>query len=539
MNQILVISDTNNIYDYLFSSAKYKYIRGASIILDELNRVTTRKIVDDCGGQLLTVGGGESRALFASAENAEKYVCELKKAYLEATGQVTLTTAIVARDHSESIHDWFSRAERLLRFKEVESDKKAMSSTGLWALVQRCEVCKKQAVEVSGYSGTKANASSQRICPSCKKKLSKIKQAKETLRELADPQRAEALLENIQSSHETAGLMDIHYRQIKRFLERKTEKGLESTGKLPRTWVEDLQTLLESESGDGSQYIGFIYADGRNIGNFFREKILKKYQGESLEKNESLIIKDYIKNSSALHDATMEAAMRTAEEFEQFHADYAMIGGDDFVAIVPGKYAVAYANTFLKHFNEVTASTEYLGHPQNMTAGIVIAKQSYPIRRLFDLSNQLMAQAKKKKKFQNNSVVDFMVITDTTVQSIEKIRANEQAQIPGRQLRAGGYAISGDEPDTLEKLSSTIKKLKELNFPRSKIKDVYHIARMSDTFNMEFYWVVWRSRLEPEIRRIFDEWNHEFHRTLFPFEKEEKPFTTLLDLFDLYDYFEV
>jgi hypothetical protein len=42
----LVLSDTNNIIDYLFSSPKYRMIRGASMILDSLNRTETKKLLE-------------------------------------------------------------------------------------------------------------------------------------------------------------------------------------------------------------------------------------------------------------------------------------------------------------------------------------------------------------------------------------------------------------------------------------------------------------------------------------------------------------
>lgn len=70
----LVVSDTNNIIDYIYASPKFKMIRGASILLDELNIVETVRIAEEFGGLVLSTGGGEARVLFERKEDAEGYM---------------------------------------------------------------------------------------------------------------------------------------------------------------------------------------------------------------------------------------------------------------------------------------------------------------------------------------------------------------------------------------------------------------------------------------------------------------------------------
>src|SRR5690606_6027875 len=120
--------------------------------------------------------------------------------------------------------------------------------------------------------------------------------------------------------------------------------------------------------------------------------------------------------------------------------DYALIGGDDFAAIVTGKYAISYANTLLKYFNQITKEKMQSYGGQHMALGIVIAKANYPIHRLFSLSNGLMDETKRKN---SQSCLDYIVLSDSTVQTIKEIRANDK--ISGKLLRSEGFAVSPTE----------------------------------------------------------------------------------------------
>lgn len=537
--QYLVLSDTNHVIDYLYSTGKYKLIRGASILLDVLNREETKKIADRHLGHVLTIGGGEARVLFRTAEDAEHYARELRQRYLEATDEVTLSIAIVKRNEGEELAQWFTRAESLLRLREVEEDKRQMDVRIFSPILQRCEICDKRPAEIEkDLSNNK-----KKICRSCYKKINKVDEVRNKIEKYSKD--STNIEENLGS-----GLMDIH----KELIRQKVKVNGES-------WVNSIRELLGKEDSVTENYIGFVYADGRNIGNFFRQEILRSsftYTNGEAPLDEEILEK-YRKASEGLHNCTIQAAVDAAKAMENKNCpvDYANVGGDDFVAIMPAKYVVEYTVVMLRAFEKRTeemmlslkiekknksANSSEEKERQNkklmMSAGIVIAKSGYPINRLYQLSYELMSNAKKKDK--ENSVIDFLVLTDSTVQSVDNRR--KQEELAGRRPRMNGYLLDGREM-SIQKLLDVIRELDKNNFPRSKMKDVYEIVLEPDWSKQEFLWKLWRARLKAPITGIFDCWHADFKKTPYPFmnpkdKEDHNVYSPLLDLFDLYEHIE-
>jgi len=506
----LVLIDTNNIIDYLFASSKYKLIRGASMILDKLNRSITLALADQYRGTILSSSGGESRILFQEEETAEVFMSEVKAAYKKETDEVTLSIVKVIRNENEKIAEWLLRGEKELRRYELQAGKKERVGFTLSPIMKRCESCYKKVAEVS----VNTPEGELKYCRSCAAKHDQVNQVQSQLKQFQ---------QNEQSSFEINGLMEIHEKLIS-----SVKNGNETT------WVKNIAGLLNDENE--SSYIGFVYADGKNIGKLFRENLFKKL----VDAEDEQFIEAYQKISSGLHQSMIDAAVETAKEYENqsVNVDYAMVGGDDFVAIMSGKYAVSYTNTLLSKFEEKTS--ENLGETQQIAAGVVIAKSSYPIHRLFDLSYQLMTRTKYNNP---TSSLDFMILSDSTIQSVDGIRGDQV--IGQRHLRAEGYSISNETEKGLSfnQLYETIVTLKKRGFPRSKIKDLYYLVLEQDEDMLTFLWIEWRSRLSREVKEALDHWNSRFYETPFPFVRhssgEPTYFTPLLDLFDLYDFVDI
>lgn len=229
-----------------------------------------------------------------------------------------------------------------------------------------------------------------------------------------------------------------------------------------------------------------------------------------------------------------------------------MLGGDDFAAIMTGRYAVPYTNRFITYFEELIKETfkKYEIDVQ-IAAGVVIAKSSYPVHRLFEMSYDLMSYAKGNNE---GSCLDYIVITDSTVQSVYSMKEQQsfgenQDKLYKRQLRTNSYSINRNNIDLCyENLELTILKLKNQGFPRSKIKEIYDILLEQDEKVIEYRWLLWRSRLgkgrtnhaedKRTLASILDEWNVNFAHTPFAFKKDDIEVSPLLDLFDLYDFVE-
>ncbi|MBX0329717.1 hypothetical protein K2Z83_18765 [Oscillochloris sp. ZM17-4] len=92
MNQSLVAFDTDRIKDYVFASDALRDIRGASSILDQLNRVQLPGLVGADAQEAYTAGGS---ALFAlPSDQAEAAIARVRQAYAEASGGAATITGV-------------------------------------------------------------------------------------------------------------------------------------------------------------------------------------------------------------------------------------------------------------------------------------------------------------------------------------------------------------------------------------------------------------------------------------------------------------
>ncbi|NNJ13658.1 hypothetical protein EKD04_025360 [Chloroflexales bacterium ZM16-3] len=92
MNQSLVAFDTDRIKDYVFASDALRDIRGASRILDQLNREKLPALVG-ADAQVAYAAGGS--ALFAlPSDQAEAAITRVRQAYAEASGGAATITGV-------------------------------------------------------------------------------------------------------------------------------------------------------------------------------------------------------------------------------------------------------------------------------------------------------------------------------------------------------------------------------------------------------------------------------------------------------------
>src|SRR5437868_13306008 len=68
--QSLVALDTNHIKQYVFATDKLKEIRGASSILDDLNRRAMKRIAGEIGAEKVYTNGGSGLFLIHGDEKA-------------------------------------------------------------------------------------------------------------------------------------------------------------------------------------------------------------------------------------------------------------------------------------------------------------------------------------------------------------------------------------------------------------------------------------------------------------------------------------
>lgn len=222
-----------------------------------------------------------------------------------------------------------------------------------------------------------------------------------------------------------------------------------------------------------NRYIGMIYADGDRVGRYidaFRTP------------------REFAEGSRALSDAALEAVFYALswhlQPYGHFHPfEIITIGGDDLLVIVPANRTFDIALAIARQFETrlgvaepFTALDRYIG-PQTtpdetqyrprvgLSAGVIIAQETAPIFFLRDLVQELQDSAKQPERAQPGGAVDFMVLKSITMVT-NKIGGFRQAAFERRDRRLIARPYTWHE---LDGLLATIRALKAARVPHSQL----------------------------------------------------------------------
>ncbi|MBF1252378.1 MAG: hypothetical protein HXM38_01775 [Isoptericola variabilis] len=106
-----------------------------------------------------------------------------------------------------------------------------------------------------------------------------------------------------------------------------------------------------------------------------------------------------------------------------------LVGGDDVTVYTDGRYAIPFAETYIRHYEELTEKDELLKQlavvagaetpgPLTASAGVAIVGRNFPFHIAYDLAEELVKRGKKlgkKKREVPCSTIDFHVLRDATV----------------------------------------------------------------------------------------------------------------------------
>ena len=106
-----------------------------------------------------------------------------------------------------------------------------------------------------------------------------------------------------------------------------------------------------------------------------------------------------------------------------------LVGGDDVTVYTDGRYAIPFAEAYIRHYEELTEKDELLKQlavvagaetpgPLTASAGVAIVGRNFPFHIAYDLAEGLVSRGKKlgkKKETVPCSTIDFHVLRDATV----------------------------------------------------------------------------------------------------------------------------
>ena len=140
-----------------------------------------------------------------------------------------------------------------------------------------------------------------------------------------------------------------------------------------------------------------------------------------------------------------------------------LVGGDDLTVYVEGKFAIPFAEAYIRHYEELTEKDELLKQlavvagakkpgPLTASAGVAIVGRNFPFHIAYDLAEELVSRGKELGKYPGTvpcSTIDFHVLRDATVLDPDETLDEYEGRTQ-RPFLAGHYALDriGDAPTT-------------------------------------------------------------------------------------------
>ncbi len=487
----LVSFDTDRIKEYVFATGKLKEIRGASAILDELNRsdmveksrkFNAKRIYANGGSGLFTVPDTSAEALMQAVER--EYHLKTR------TGSITSAAIELPDDftNQDAVQCYLQTLAYRLRLKKDKNILKQLLLTH--PFLRTCDSCGEQYA-----SQSITNPEAELLCGSCKNKRDKVE-----------------------------------HKLWHRLLHDLKAKGYEMTGK---NRPEDFNDL--GEMSEPKNYMGLIYADGDSMG-----KELESLDNLAKVKQFSKVVDDAIYR--AVQEAICEYLSPDPND-EHFPFDILMLGGDDLVMVTTAHKAIEVSMKIAERFNKLTKAG--LDKSLTLSVGVAIAHTTFPFSSLLTLAEGALKFAKKeaaKRKWHGQETAQEGLINFIAVSNSNSLNFDDYYR--ETLINEDQNLYRTIRPYSLKDLRYIVKKIRDLkdeNFPRGKLKGLQDAIFQSRNQSFLEGLTFLKSTKDEEQPRMFIDFLEHFATNqppyLFPwFRDGDGCSTPFLDLIELYDF---
>jgi hypothetical protein len=469
MKRFLLITDTPGIKQFVFGTDTLAEVRGASALLDRLNREETERILRESlslpadSVQVVYANGGTGQLIINQADCAavEAAVAALARAYREATGDdARIVWGLVPWPENTPFKEASSAAHLQMRtWRETAS---ANRCSPLFPLMLEC--------------------SSTSHLPSLTHSYYWGNEEPSMLSNAAIRKREESR------------------RQGRRGIWLGWMVHLETGGQWPDEnrwpWLRPQSAVEFEKARRGTRqaarrgYVGLVYADGNAMGRLVQET-------DSPETCQafSTIVDDSIREA-CYHALTQVcapeiAAIREEQSNGPLPADILLLGGDDLLVLLPADLALDFAMLVTEEFESQTrqriaalpegSARRFFQERQvermTISCGVALATASYPFYLLLDLAEELLRNAKKAGsrdpstgKYYAPATIDFHLVVGPQGADLATVR--EIDYLVGvrdnwtRTLRP--YSV-----EKLKKLKEGAQRIQSVRTPRSKLHDLW------------------------------------------------------------------
>jgi hypothetical protein len=528
----LVSFDTDRVKEYVFATPDLKKIRGASALLEILNKAdkelltqlsldveSTRTIIQQFCPQIrdeeIVTGGGAAMVVVPTEDDARQIIAAVESLYREQTITASITGASLAITEADLKQNFGQCvAEIGIRLRRAKDQKGHEPVLPLTAWLRPCGACGRYpAVTLS----IDPEGRPELICQTCQIKDGWSDEAR-----------------------------NLFWKEF-----------LDCAGASWRnTFPKDLGEIGHTSHPPG--YLGFICADGNGIGSLL-EKMRDFPAYYHFASGLDAIVR------RVTYRALLEVLQSPRQNTAPF--EVLLMGGDDLMLVVAADAALEVALKITEYFefeaNELAHSPE-VGLPEekhlSLSAGVVIAHDSFPIKAMHDLANELLRSAKcktaeieaqlkssdlspKEQAWVPRGTIDFMVVTEASTAGLEVVRKRVLSDLSFAVAPPRGESfIITERPYTVEqlgKLLNYVQKFKQKGFPRKSLHAMYE-ALFQSKIQAQLITLTVLARAKGEHRELGLQFFDDFgvSRTLLPWrERVGKQFSTPLgDLVEIYPF---
>lgn len=547
---------------------------------DEFLKQVDEKIDDAIDKRILYIGAGNAKFLVDSETVAHEICKEIKNIYKEIAPSAKVVAEYYEIKENEKI--WDGIDELAQKTAEKKSEGFPVLNIDLPFAV-KCDLSGTEPAVVS-YKNIDEDLEKIGIHRSGEG-LDKNKQVEDTVTAIRNVTKEGKL--NI--SEESAVKIKYSNKMIK---DDVNEIGFYSI--IKKALKDDIHLNTEIENyAVGDSFIGFVYSDGDGLGDFLKnvkkvytteEKYLKFMRKFSviLDRNTKYVLKEvieemykdkkFVKKKPILKDRKPKYEIINGEEKiveKSIIGEFLIVGGDDVCAVFPADLALEISYKFQKQFEEkMKKFTENENrnneeeNTENITSscGVVIAKDKTPMFKLFEQGLKLQKLAKGKRYNENQKrkkdevktgYIDFQVIGSEGSVDLKEYRKkwydkfDKEKNENKLHISKRPYSINKlDEEisESIDTLIKNVKKLKNENFPNTKIRYIYDLKKdetKTDNEKIMESINILSKMSEEDIKILNDLWAIKDKMKLdfeSGNEKFKELFDNIFDILEIYDF---
>lgn len=482
----LLAADTDRTQDYVFESARLPEIRGASVILSELNEKDAPGLIrklDGTAKKIYAAGGGLLYEV--DADKAPAIQRALESLYPAKTGVATITCVyrVLPGPADEGIPQAPVDAKALSGFQRQrwEHADKSLDCFGAWVRLLGHDL-RRRKQEKQYVPFVEAPPHAKR-CQSCR-----IRPAAAVYPHYEEPMALCAECRQKSLHSERFPWRDKFDRKLREYHPQLAEKyfALAEQGDIPLD-IGVIGSACKPRNRNKSGYVAFIYADGDGVGSFVESRRTRdEYRKMSKDLRDATWYAVTFALANNLAIQTLDNPMSAGETEEQRERatqpfEIITVGGDDVMLIVPAHVALQVAQDMAVKFAEYLKKKGIKGkdRPLTLSAGVVIAPQHMPVRLMRDLARKLLKKgAKPRAKETEFAAVDFQIFTSTAIygSDIMDMRARPPYSITPLGKPDDKPLRLYHRPYTIPELDKLLDALKELNDANFPVSQLYPLA---------------------------------------------------------------